>query len=88
MSEKLTLCLALPVAVGLVLSMIEPEKAGSALDTAKNGCASSVRRIACGDASATKVKVLPEKSYCAAPAQASHFANPVTNLSGSFTTNP
>ena len=58
--------------------MIEPERAGSARHTAKNDCASSVRRIWCGGASVTMVTAWPEKSYCAAHALDSLFAIPAT----------
>ena len=68
--------------------MIEPERAGSALNTVKNACASSVRPIGCGAAFATKQKAWPKKFCSALPALASPSANPVTNLSVSLTTNP
>ena len=78
MFEKLIPSLAIPAADGLVSSMTELARAGSAQHTAKSDCVSSVRQIWCGVASVTRVTVWPEKSYCAAPALASLFAIPAT----------
>ncbi len=75
---KLIPCLGLPAVDALASSMIAPERAGSVRHTAMNACASSVRLIACGGASATRVTAWSEKSYCAAPVLASLFAIPAT----------